>query len=85
MRLVDAEFPVFILSADEIEEVDGIVFADGLCLDDKNAKGDTLGMRRLHSSYPNMYRLSKAIHEIPTLLKTSSRKIIDSEGQRFNY
>ena len=50
MSLVDAEFPVFILSADEIEEKDGIVFADGLCLDDKNAKGDTLGLRRLHSS-----------------------------------
>ena len=85
MRLVEAEFPVFILSADEIEEVDGIMFADGLCLDDKNAEGDTLGMRRLHSSYPNMYRLTKAIYDIPSLLKTSSRKFIDSEGHIFNY
>jgi len=85
MRLVDAEFPVFILSANEIEERDGIVFADGLCLDDKNVKGDTLGLRRLHSSYPDMYQLTKAIHDIPTLLKTSSRKFIDSEGHIFNY
>ena len=42
MRLVDAEFPVFILRPAEVEERDGILFADGLCLDDKNAKGDTL-------------------------------------------
>jgi len=85
IRLVDTEFPVFILSAEVIKEVDGIVFADGLCLDDKNAKGDTLGIRRLHSSYPNMYELTKAIHDIPSLMKISSKKFIDSKGHIFNY
>ena len=85
MRLTDTEFPVFILSAEDIEEVDGIVFANGLCLDDKNVKGDTLGIRRLHSAYPDMYELTRAIHDIPSLIKISSKKFIDSKGHIFNY
>ena len=46
MVLADLTFPLFILPENaDIEEIDGILFADGKCLDDKNSAGSTLGRR----------------------------------------
>ena len=60
MRLSDLEFPVFVLPKDtEIDTQDGIVFADRQMLDDLNAKGSTIGIRRLRSSYPTKFNLNK--------------------------
>ena len=86
MRLSDVVFPVFILPKDaEIDTQDGIVFANGQMLDDLNVKGDTVGIRRLRSPFPTKFRLNKAAHDIPSFLKSSAKKFIDSEGTVFNY
>ena len=70
MVLADLTFPLFILPENaDIEEIDGILFADGKCLDDKNSAGSTLGRRRLQTSYPNIYPLTKAVHDRMVPLK----------------
>jgi hypothetical protein len=86
MVIADLTFPLFILPQDtDIEEIDGILFADGKCLDDKNTAGSTLGKRRLRTPYPNIYPLNKAVHDIPSLLKSSAKRFINEQGQVFNY
>lgn len=85
-RIFNAEFPLFVLPKDAfIEEKDGIVFLDGQCLDDKNVNSQKLGVRRLKSSYPNKFPLTKAIHDIPSMLKSSYKRYIDSVGTLFSY
>lgn len=86
MVIADLTFPLFILPEDaDIEEIDGILFADGKCLDDKNSPGSTLGRRRLQTSYPNIFPLQKAVHDIPSLLKSSAKRFINEQGQVFSY
>jgi|TARA_Y100001938_G_C8033444_1_gene401979 hypothetical protein len=86
MVLADLTFPLYVLPQEaDIEEIDGILFADGKCLDDKNTEGETLGLRRLRTPYPNVYPLKKAVHDIPSLLKSSSKRFINSEGEVFSY
>jgi hypothetical protein len=85
-QIFNAKFPLFILPKEAlIEEKDGIVFLDGLCLDDRNIKSDKLGVRRLRSSYPNKAVLNKAVHDIPSMLKSTAKRYIDSEGTVFEY
>jgi hypothetical protein len=85
-KIFNAQFPLFVLPKDAfIEEKDGVVFLDGQCLDDKNVSDERLGVRRLRSSYPNKFPLAKAIHDIPSMLKSSYRRFIDSAGDIFFY
>jgi len=85
-RIFNACFPLFILPKEAlIEEKDGIVFLDGQCLDDKNIESDRLGVRRLRSPYPGRFPLTRAVHDIPSMLKSSAKKFIDSNGQIFYY
>lgn len=86
MVLGQLTFPLFLLPQDaDIEEVDGILFADGKCLDDRNIKADRLGVRRLQTSYPSLYPLQKAVHDIPSLLKSSAKRFINEAGEVFSY
>ena len=86
MKLNDLVFPVYVLPKDtEIDKQDGIVFANGQMLDDRNIEGETLGIRRLRSSYPTKFILNKATHDIPSFLKSAGKKFIDSSGKVFNY
>jgi len=86
MKLKDLVFPVYVLPKDtEIDRQDGIVFANGQMLDDRNVSGKTLGSRRLRSSYPTKFVLNKATHDIPSFLKSAGKNFIDSHGKLFNY
>ena len=49
MKLEQIKWPVYVLHSDEIEERDGLLFCDTEIVDDKNMKGETLGLRRLQS------------------------------------
>lgn len=85
-EVFNAHFPLFILPKDSlIDERDGIIFLDGECLDDTNVQHDRLGVRRLRSSYPNKFKLIKAVHDIPSMLKSSGKRFIDSKGDIFYY
>ena len=76
MKLTDIVFPVFILPRDiDIDTQDGIVFANRQMLDDLNVNHDSLGMRRLRSSYPTKFPLTKAVHDIPSFLKSAAKEL----------
>ena len=87
MQLNDLVFPVYILPKEVHIEYssDGIIFADGKCLDDLNIKEDTLGKRRLKSSYPHKYILIKSYGDLVSLIKSSGKKFIDTKGKIFSY
>ena len=58
MKLEQIKWPVYVLHSDEIEERDGLLFCDTQIVDDKNMKGETLGIRRLQTPHKNLYHLN---------------------------
>ena len=52
-------FPVFVLGSDNWSTQDGLVYLDGLLLDDKNIVANTLGKRRLLTPFKNLYQLKR--------------------------
>jgi hypothetical protein len=61
MKLEQIKWPVYVLHSDEIEERDGLLFCDTEIVDDKNMKGETLGLRRLQSPHKNLNKLKVMI------------------------
>lgn len=78
-------FPVYQLSSDNWYTQDGLLFLDGIVLDDKNMSGDTLGVRRLQSPFKSLYKLNKQIDDFRALLKSSGKYFIDTKGRCFVY
>jgi len=80
-------FPVFKLPSSNWELTDGLLWCDGLLLDDKNMPGNTLGARRLQSPWKNQVELKKSIPSLIGILKQSSGRngYIDSKGRPFLY
>lgn len=79
------KFPVFILPSSNWEFVDGLLFVDGLVVDDRNMGGDSLGMRRLQTPYRNILTLKQAANNSIELIKSYERFFIDSRGKPFIY
>ena len=79
------KFPVFLLYSGEWELADGLLFIEGSVVDDTNMPGSTLGIRRLQTSYPDLYKLNKAIQNHNGILKQTTKYFIDSKGFPFIY
>lgn len=82
LRFVD--FPVYIVSSEDIWLEDGLLFVGGKILDDKNQPGDTLGKRRLTTEH-KLGKLGKACFNFIELIDSKSSKFIDSNGKPFYY
>ena len=81
------KFPVYgIPKANaEFHFIDGILFLNGLALDDRNMSGETLGIRRLQT-YMEVYPINRAITDYLALLSNKKHNYyIDSHGKLFNY
>ena len=78
-------FPVFVLGSDNWSIQDGLVYLDGLLLDDRNIKATTLGKRRLLTPYNNLYKLSRAVINHTGILKQTKNSFIDNKGLLFIY
>ena len=76
-------FPVFTVHTNDVELVDGILWIENQVLDDKNMKGDTLGVRRLQSPMKSIYPLKSMIKDIASLLRHQGRYYIDTSGYFF--
>ena len=81
----NVEFPIYVLPHEDWSFSDGLMFMDGKVVDDRNMKGDTLGVRRLQTSYPSMFPLKRQIDSFNGLLKQSQKTFIDSKGRPFIY
>ena len=59
----ELQFPIYVIHSDNVELIDGIIWLDDQVLDDKNMKGDTLGLRRLQSPMKSIYPLKYMIKD----------------------
>ena len=85
-NLKDVTFPVFLLGSSNWDLRDGLLFLDGVLLDDQNMPGKTLGQRRLQSPFKSLYPLKKGIMQPVGILKQAGNKAyIDSIGKLFVY
>lgn len=78
-------FPVFVLGSDNWSTQDGLVYLDGLLLDDKNIVANTLGKRRLLTPFKNLYQLKRGVINHTGILKQARNSFIDSKGVLFTY
>lgn len=81
-NIADIKFPIYKID-EEYTITDGLVFIDGLVVDDRNMPSETLGGRRLLSPQ-KLYPLKKGINDIPTMLQRRW-VFIDSAGKIFKY
>lgn len=79
------KFPVYKIDSFNYERVDGLLFIDNQLVDDKNMKGDTLGVRRIQTPHRDLYVLNKKIDTLIGILKQSTKTFIDSNGIPFIY
>ena len=84
-ELKKLDFPLFFLPNDDWSKSDGLVFINGLVLDDKNQKGVTLGARRLTTPQAPLWKLTRHVDSIEGLLKCGHKNFIDSKGRLFTY
>jgi hypothetical protein len=77
-------FPIYPLPSSNWEAVDGLLFVDGKVVDDKNMTGETLGIRRLQTSF-NLLPLTKALVDFTGMIKQRKNIFIDSKGVPFLY
>lgn len=78
-------FPVYKIDSFNYERVDGLLFIDNKLVDDKNMKGETLGVRRIQTPHTDLYVLNKKIDTLIGILKQDSKTFIDSNGVPFIY
>lgn len=78
-------FPVYQLKSGDWERQDGLLTLDGKIVDDRNMKGDTLGIRRLQTPYKNIHELKNQIDTLRGVIKSSNPHFIDSHGMPFIY
>ncbi len=78
-------FPVYILPSGNWERQDGLLFLDGAIVDDKNMRGDTLGLRRLQTPHKNLYALKHQVDDFRGVIKSNEKHFIDTNGIPFIY
>ena len=84
-RLSSLNYPVFRLPSNNWESRDGLLYVDGLLVDDKNMPGETLGIRRLQTPFKSLLKLSKAYTSPIAIIKESAGPYIDNYGKLFEY
>ena len=78
-------FPVYRVPSDNWYSHDGLLFIDGILVDDKNMPGETLGIRRLQTYFHDLIPLLKGIDTPTALIKQTGGPYIDSVGKCFIY
>ena len=78
-------YPAFRLPSNNLESKDGLLYLDGQILDDRNMKGETLGIRRLQTPFKSLHPLSKACELPISIIKQAGGPYIDNLGKLFNY
>jgi hypothetical protein len=81
----DVEFPIYKLESSNWYTQDGIVYLDGLVLDDTNQPGRTLGIRRMQTPFHELVELRKACTDVTGVVKQSNASYIDTLGKTFIY
>ena len=78
-------FPVYAMPSGNWHRQDGLLFLDGVILDDRNMSGDTLGIRRLQTPHKTIYPLKHQIDNFRGLIKSREKYFVDTNGTPFIY
>lgn len=79
-------YPAFLLPSNDVYKADGLVFVDSILVDDRNAEGETLGIRRLRTPFKDLLKLNHSVSsEIGVLKNRGNQSYIDSKGTIFTY
>ena len=78
-------FPVFQLPSDNWSCSDGLLFIENQIVDDRNMRGDSLGIRRLQTPHKNLLPLKKSLLNLTGIIKQNTPTFIDSNGFPFIY
>jgi hypothetical protein len=85
-NIKNIRFPVYVLPSKNWSTQDGLVYIDNYIVDDKNVKGESLGLRRLKTPFhKKLLPLKRAVTTVTGLLKQTSDTFIDSNGATFIY
>lgn len=79
------KFPVYSLPSNNFDVIDGIAFVDGSALDDRNMRGETIGIRRLQSKRKDLYKLRTPLFNLGDLIGSKKNHFISSCGKMFTY
>ena len=78
-------FPVFQLPSDNWSCSDGLLFIENQIVDDRNMRGDSLGIRRLQTPHKNLLPLKRSLLNLTGVIKQNTSTFIDSNGFPFVY
>ena len=84
-QLGKIQFPVYLLDSDNWDKQDGLLYCDGMLVDDTNQEGKTLGIRRLQTTFRTQYPLKRSIASPNGILKQRKPYFIDTRGVAFSY
>jgi hypothetical protein len=80
----NVNFPVYKLGTDDLHYYNGILFAEGKVIDDRNMSYETIGKRRL-SIKEELYPLRYVAFNYIDLINAGYRHFIDNRGRAFSY
>jgi hypothetical protein len=83
--LTALNFPLYPLPSSNWYKADGTLFIDTQVLDDTKMPGETLGLRRLQCGRKDLFKLRRAVVDIPGLLKARGHYFIDIKGNPLIY
>ena len=78
-------WPIYLLPHEDWSFSDGLMFFEGVVVDDRNMEGETLGVRRLQTTYPSLWPLKRQVDTMQGMLKQNTKCFIDSKGRPFIY
>ena len=78
-------FPVYAVSSANWYGQDGLLFLENKILDDKNMRGNSLGIRRLQTPHKNLYPLKHQLDDLRGIIKSNKKTFVDSNGAVFTY
>lgn len=85
-NLQSINFPCFEIPSGDITVRDGLVFLNGKILDDRNMKGETLGIRRLQTPHKNLLKLKYSFDSPIGIFKNKGTlRYVDDKGKVFIY
>ncbi len=79
------KFPVYPLLSGNWSRSDGLLFLDEKIIDDRNMKGDTLGIRRVQTPHKSLYPLKYQVDNFRGIIKSDKKHFIDTHGLPFIY
>jgi hypothetical protein len=78
-------FPLYEVPTNNFDNIDGILFVDGVPMDDLNRSDKSIGIRRIKSGRKDFGKLRNPKFTIGDVIKSKKKHFISSDGKLFTY